>query len=84
MANVHATNPAPDLAEWVREKQVFNQFGLGRSPLKRLRETGKLRFISLREPGMKQGTLLYNIESIRAYLATKEKEAKASAGKEGA
>ena len=79
MAIDHApTTEALDPAEWIREKQLTKQFGIGRSPAKRLREERKIEFASLREPGMKQGTLLYNVRSVRAYLAKKASEAKAA------
>lgn len=55
-------------AEWLREKQVTSQFNLGRSPLARLRQSKQIRFASLREPGCKRGTLLYDPASIREYL----------------
>lgn len=79
MANVHATTEPLDSAEWIREKHLTRNFGIGRSPAKRLREEKRIRFVSLREPGMKQGTLLYHVGSVREYLAKKESE-KATTG----
>ena len=76
------TTKAPDSAEWIREKQLTKVYGIGRSPAKRLRETNKIRFVSLKDPGMSRGTLLYNVESVRAYLADLENKALAGGGSE--
>lgn len=88
MAIADAQNTAAgiDRREWIREKPVTTKYGLGRSPLKRLREEGKIRFVSLREPGMKQGTLLYHEGSIRSYiegLEQEQREARAEAPAKG-
>ena len=72
MSAKSTTHAPSESAEWLREKRVTSQFGIGRTPLKRLREENKIRCVSLREPGMKQGTLLYNVASIRAYIAAME------------
>lgn len=59
-------------AEWAREKQLTAQFGLTHMILYTLRKEGKIRTISLREEGKKYGARLYNVASIRQYLASLE------------
>ena len=81
--NQPTATKALDSAEWIREKQLTKVYGIGRSPAKRLREAKRIRFISLKEPGMTRGTLLYNVESVRAYLAGMEEQAAAELATEG-
>jgi hypothetical protein len=59
-------------AEWAREKQITAQFGLTHTILYTLRLEEKIRSISLREEGKKYGARLYNVKSIREYMATME------------
>ena len=37
-----------------------------------LRKAGKIRTVSLRTPGAKQGARLFNVESIREFIAAQE------------
>ena len=63
--------------EWARERQITEQFGLSHMILYSLRKEGKIRSVSLRGDGKKYGARLYNVASIRDYLASQEaKESK--------
>lgn len=59
-------------AEWAREKQITTQFGLTHMILYTLRREGKIRTLSLRGEGKQYGARLYNVASIREYLAEQE------------
>lgn len=56
-------------AEWAREKQITAQFGLSHMILYTLRREEKIRSVSLRAEGKKYGARLYNVKSIRQFLA---------------
>lgn len=56
-------------AEWAREKQITAQFGLTHTILYTLRKEEKIRSVSLRAEGKKYGARLYNVKSIRQFLA---------------
>lgn len=58
--------------EWAREKHITAQFGLSHMILYTLRREEKIRSVSLRAEGKKYGARLYNVESIRQYLAELE------------
>ena len=58
--------------EWAREKQITAQFGLTHMILYTLRKEGKIRTLSLRGEGKQYGARLYNVASIRQYLAEQE------------
>ena len=60
--------------EWAREKQITAQFGLSHMILYTLRREEKIRSVSLRAEGKKYGARLYNVESIRQYLAGLEEK----------
>lgn len=62
----------PITAEWAREKQITARFGLTHMILYSLRKAGRIRTVSLREGKAKQGARLYNVESVREYLADRE------------
>ena len=59
-------------AEWAREKEVTAQFGLSHMILFNLRKAGSIRTLSTRAEGKKYGARLFNIESVRDYLARQE------------
>lgn len=65
------THPKP-LPEWASEKQVTAQLGLSHMILFNLRKAGKIRTVSLRAEGAKYGARLFNVESIREYIAAQE------------
>lgn len=59
-------------AEWAREKQITAQFALTHTILYNLRLENKIRSVSLRGEGKQYGARLYNVASIREYLAQQE------------
>ena len=65
--NSRVSTTSPN-AEWVDAKQAFAIFKLGRTTMDRLRKEGKIKSVSLREPGMARGKRLYEIYSVRGYL----------------
>ncbi|QTN34140.1 hypothetical protein HZ994_18055 [Akkermansiaceae bacterium] len=67
--NITKTNSE---AEWAREKQVTAQFGLTHTILYNLRLEKKIRSVSLRGEGKQYGARLYNVASIREFLANQE------------
>jgi len=58
--------------EWAREKQITAQFGLSHMILFTLRKEGKIRTLSLRGEGKQYGARLFNVASVREYLAQQE------------
>ena len=71
MNAIHITETQPE-PEWAREKQITAQFGLTHTILYNLRREGYIRTVSLRGKGKKYGARLYNLASIRSYLANQE------------
>ena len=65
-------NAKHNKAEWAREKQITTQFGLTHTILYRLRREGRIRTLSLRDEGKRYGARLFNVASVREYLATQE------------
>jgi hypothetical protein len=59
--------------EWAREKQIISQFGLSHMILFTLRKEQKIRTVSLKGEGKKYGARLFNVASIREYIAKQEK-----------
>lgn len=70
--NAKPTSIFSQEAEWAREKQITAQFGLTHMILYTLRREGKIRTLSLRGEGKQYGARLYNVDSIRQYLAEQE------------
>ena len=62
----------PTEPEWAREKQITAQFALSHMILFNLRKAGKIRTLSLRGEGKQYGARLFNIASVREYLAAQE------------
>lgn len=58
--------------EWADEKFVTATRGITHTPLFNLRKSGKIRSLSLRQPGAKYGKRLYHIPTIDAFLAEME------------
>ncbi len=67
--HISQTKPEP---EWAREKQITAQFGLTHTILYNLRREGHIRTVSLRGKGKQYGARLFNVASVRAYLAKQE------------
>lgn len=83
----HPRRPSPRLAEflgdtlagrpvWVRAPKIGpeNFSGLTRSKLYALAGEGKIRSVSLREPGKLTGTRLFNLASVLAFIEKQEEE----------
>jgi hypothetical protein len=66
--------------EWAREKPITAQFGLSHMILFNLRKQGEIRSISLRGEGKQYGARLFNIASVREYLARQEARELVGAG----
>jgi len=58
--------------EWAREKQISAQFALSHMILFNLRKQGEIRSISLRGEGKQYGARLFNVASVREYIARQE------------
>jgi hypothetical protein len=67
LAVSNTTNP-----EWLREKQVTAQFALSHTILYALRLAGEIRSVSLKLPGNKYGARLFNVASVREFIARQE------------
>ncbi len=59
-------------AEWIDEKNVIRIFGISRTPLYNLRKAGKIRSTSIKTDGASYGKRLYNVASIREFIAACE------------
>lgn len=70
MSNKHCKNKTEP--EWADEKYITHNFGLTHTPLFNLRKAGKIRSLSTRGAGDKYGKRLFNVASVRAYLAAQE------------
>ncbi|MES2659974.1 MAG: hypothetical protein V4689_15240 [Verrucomicrobiota bacterium] len=70
--NANHINKTDQEAEWAREKQITAQFGLTHTILYNLRKEGKIRTLSLRGEGKQYGARLFNVASVREYLADQE------------
>ena len=64
--------PHTPIVEWLREKQVTQQFALSHMILYGLRKAGKIRSVSLKGEGKQSGARLFNVASIEAFLASQE------------
>jgi hypothetical protein len=53
------------VVEWARAKQIFIQFGIGRSTLYRLAQEGQIESTVIKGLGASKGTRVFNIQSIR-------------------
>jgi hypothetical protein len=53
---------------WIRDKQAVAGFSISRTGLWRLAKDGKIRSVSLKEPGMSRATRLFDAKSIEAYI----------------
>ena len=58
--------------EWADEKAITRLFGLTHTPLFNLRKAGKIRSVSTRQAGQAYGKRLFNVQSIRDFLAAQE------------
>ena len=58
--------------EWAREKQITARFGLTHMILFTPPKAKKIRTVSLKREGKSQGSRLFNVASIEAFLASQE------------
>jgi hypothetical protein len=56
--------------EWMRAKQVFLVFGIGKTTLRRLVKEGRVESKSIIKTGATKGLRVFSVQSIRALLAT--------------
>lgn len=56
----------------MREREITARFGLSHMVLYTLRKAGRIRSVSLRPEGAKQGTRLFHVQSIRDFLSAQE------------
>lgn len=53
---------------WLRDKQAVSRYSISRTKLWALGKAGKIRTVSLQEPGMTRATRLFDARSIDAYI----------------
>ena len=61
------TNENPT-AIWLRDKQAVAIYSISRTKLWMLAKAGKIRSVSLQEPGMSRATRLFCVKSIEEYI----------------
>lgn len=54
--------------KWLRDRKAVSIYGLSRTKLWDLASRGKIRSVSLQEPGMTRATRLFDAKSIEAYI----------------
>ncbi len=60
--------PTETKAKWLRDKQAVGIYNISRTKLWTLAKEGKIRSVSLQEPGMTRATRLFDAKSIDAYI----------------
>lgn len=60
--------PPQTYALWLRDKQAVAIYNISRTKLWQLQKAGKIRSVSLTEPGMTRATRLFDAKSIEAYI----------------
>lgn len=60
--------PNTNQAKWLRDKRAVATYGISRTKLWQLQKAGKIRSVSLTEPGMARATRLFDAKSIEAYI----------------
>jgi hypothetical protein len=53
---------------WLRDKQAVTIYNISRTKLWQLQKQGKIRSVSLTEPGMARATRLFDAKSIEVYI----------------
>ena len=66
--NSSPTLPAPPRPEWIRAKDVRAVFGIGKGKLYEWIHSGKVRHITLKEPGQAHATRLVSWASLTELL----------------
>jgi hypothetical protein len=62
------TNYESEKLVWVRDKRAVEIYGISRTKLWQLQKAGKIRSVSLTEPGMARATRLFDANSIETYI----------------
>jgi hypothetical protein len=62
------TTSDPVIPKWMRDKVAVSTYGISRTKLWQLQKQGKIRSVSLTEPGMARATRLFDAKSIEAYI----------------
>jgi hypothetical protein len=65
-------------AEWMREREITARFGLSHTLLFNLRRAGEIESVSLRLEGKNYGARLFNVQSVRAFLARQSEKGRAA------
>ncbi len=60
--------PTDSTQLWLRDKRAVQRFSISRTKLFKLAKEGRIRSVSLREPGTSRGTRLFCVKSIEAYI----------------
>ena len=60
--------------EWGDEKTITRLFGITHTPLFNLRKAGKIRSVSTAYGSATHGKRLFNIQSVRDFLAAQERD----------
>ena len=68
--------------EWADEKTITRLFGISHTPLYNLRKAGKIRSVSTAYGSATYGKRLFNIQSVRDFLAAQERD-QSNTNKEG-
>ncbi len=58
----------PKHAKWLRDQHAVAIYSVSRSKLWALAKAGKIRSVSLQEPGMSRATRLFDAKSIDEYI----------------
>ncbi len=61
-------NVIQESPRWAKHNRVHGLFDISRTSLWRLAKAGKIRSVSLREPGAVKATRLFDIQSIEDYI----------------
>lgn len=62
------TTSDPVTPKWMRDRVAVSTYGISRTKLWQLQKQGKIRSVSLTEPGMARATRLFDAKSIEAYI----------------
>ena len=65
------TMPYVQHLEWIRPNDVRAIFGIGRSTLYKLMDSGEIVCAPIHDKGKRQGIRLVSVESIRAYITSR-------------
>lgn len=66
----------------MREREITAQFGITHMILFNLRKAGEIKSVSLKNEGKNYGARLFNVQSVRDYLARQEARELATHGED--